>query len=66
MYIHVHVYTLAEKCLRHLKKYFSGPIMQGFKEFIVKDAATAAKIAEMKAKVEEFSKRFPMPGFDDK
>ena len=40
--------------------------MQGFKEFIVKDAATAATLAEMKSKVEEFSKRFPMPGFDDK
>ena len=39
---------------------------QGFKEFLEKDEATMAKMNELKAKVEEFSCRFPMPGFDDK
>jgi glycine hydroxymethyltransferase len=42
------------------------PTTKGFKQFVVQDEATAAKIAELRSKVEEFSKKFPMPGFDDK
>ena len=42
------------------------PCFQGFKEFVVKDAVTAAKIAELRERVEAFSRRFSMPGFDDK
>ena len=41
-------------------------LSQAYKEFLVKDAATAARIAELREKVEAFSKRYPMPGFEDK
>ena len=41
-------------------------IKQGFKEYVVQDAATSTHIAELREKVETFSKRFSMPGFDDK
>ena len=41
-------------------------VLQGFKDFVAKDAATIAKIAKLREKVEVFSRRFSMPGFDDK
>jgi glycine hydroxymethyltransferase len=42
------------------------PTTKGFKAFVAKDAATIAKIAELREKVEAFSRCFSMPGFDDK
>ena len=41
-------------------------IKQGFKEYVVQDATTSTRIAELREKVKTFSKRFSMPGFDDK
>ena len=41
-------------------------IKQGFKQYVVQDATTSTRIAELREKVETFSKRFSMPGFDDK
>lgn len=37
-----------------------------FKEFLAKDDEAMAKINELKGRVEDFAKKFPIPGFDDK
>lgn len=42
------------------------PTTKGFKQYVVQDATTSTRIAELREKVETFSKRFSMPGFDDK
>lgn len=41
------------------------PTNKAFKEFVVSDAATIAKIDELRGRVEEFAKKFPIPGFDE-
>ncbi|XP_003387864.2 PREDICTED: serine hydroxymethyltransferase, cytosolic-like isoform X1 [Amphimedon queenslandica] len=41
------------------------PTNKVFKEFVVSDAPTIAKIEELRGRVEEFAKKFPIPGFDE-
>lgn len=42
------------------------PTSKAFKEFLMKDSAALAKIEDLRVRVEEFAKKFPMPGFDDR
>ncbi|KAK3732878.1 hypothetical protein QZH41_018669, partial [Actinostola sp. cb2023] len=44
----------------------SGENSQAFLKFIKTDPTTLDKIAKLRAKVEEFARGFPMPGFDDR
>ena len=44
---------------------FAGENSQAFLKFIKTDPTTLDKIAKLRAKVEEFARGFPMPGFDD-
>lgn len=36
-----------------------------FKSFLLEDAETASRIADLRRRVEAFARPFPMPGFHD-
>lgn len=36
-----------------------------FKSFLLEDAETASRIADLRLRVEAFARPFPMPGFHD-
>ena len=40
--------------------------MKDFKAFLLKDEAAQAKMAALKTEVQEFSKNFNMPGFEER
>lgn len=42
-----------------------GHTVKVFREFVDTDEETKKRIAELRARVEEFAERYPMPGFDD-
>lgn len=39
--------------------------VSSFKSFLLEDPETVARIAELRQRVELFSRPFPMPGFTD-
>lgn len=39
--------------------------LQEFKNFLLEDPETVARIAELRKRVEAFARPFPMPGFHD-
>ncbi|XP_043939556.1 serine hydroxymethyltransferase, mitochondrial [Protopterus annectens] len=39
--------------------------LQEFKDFLLNDAETVAKVADLRKRVEKFARAFPMPGFKD-
>ncbi|KAF0289160.1 Serine hydroxymethyltransferase, mitochondrial [Amphibalanus amphitrite] len=43
----------------------TGKSLKDYKAGLASDAETAAKIADLRKRVREFAKQFPMPGFDD-
>ncbi|KAK7790681.1 hypothetical protein R5R35_008202 [Gryllus longicercus] len=43
----------------------SGKKLKDFKEFLNTDSETKVKLTKLKQDVNEFAKKFPMPGFDD-
>ena len=42
-----------------------GPLLKDFKAKLANDEAARAQIKQIRAEVEEFAIKFPMPGFDD-
>ncbi|KAM9115658.1 LOW QUALITY PROTEIN: serine hydroxymethyltransferase, mitochondrial [Pangshura tecta] len=40
--------------------------LQDFKSFLLSDAATQSRLAELRQRVETFARSFPMPGFQDR
>ena len=55
-YLHV-VYSVHFDCAEKLAD---------FKAFVLSDAATTAKIQDLRSRVETFARGFSMPGFDDR
>ena len=41
------------------------PTNKAFKDFVVSDPPTVTKIEELRGRVEEFARKFPIPGFDE-
>jgi len=39
--------------------------LKDFKDFLVNDGATVEKLEKLRKEVEKFSRKFPMPGFDN-
>ena len=39
--------------------------MKDFKSFVLEDSAITAEIAELRDRVEQFARTFPMPGFEN-
>lgn len=39
--------------------------LQDFKSFLLKDPETSHQLADLRQRVEQFARAFPMPGFDD-
>ena len=54
-----------EKFPWHLSVLFSEKI-KDFKEFLLSDATTKGKIAELKDKVETFARGFNIPGLEER
>ncbi|ERE90593.1 serine hydroxymethyltransferase [Cricetulus griseus] len=40
--------------------------LQDFKSFLLKDAETSQRLANLRQQVEQFARAFPMPGFDER
>lgn len=40
--------------------------LQDFKNFLVEDPETVARMADLRHRVEAFARPFPMPGFQDR
>jgi len=40
--------------------------LQDFKSFLLKDAETSHRLADLRQRVEQFARAFPMPGFDER
>lgn len=49
----------------HYNKISTGPKVKDFKDFLESDAETVKKLEALKADVNEFATKFPMPGFED-
>jgi hypothetical protein len=46
-------------------KFFAGPKVKDFKDFLDSDAETIKKMEALKTDVNLFATKFPMPGFED-
>lgn len=40
--------------------------LQDFKSFLLKDPETSHRLADLRQRVEQFARAFPMPGFDER
>ena len=43
----------------------SGKSLKDYKAGLASDADTIAKVADLRKRVREFAREYPMPGFDD-
>lgn len=69
VYIHYMPFPQSANCLPYSSDHvFSHPSLaklQDFKSFLLQDAETRRRLADLKQRVERFARAFPMPGFEE-